>query len=77
MAATKMRTLFARIRTEDAPELRSYQHFINAADDDLCEEGCGKPDTNIHALCECNATEEARGREWHGEVVISLMVSHP
>jgi ribonuclease HI len=73
----QVRTLFARIRTGDAPELRSYQHFINAADDDLCEEGCGKPDTNIHALCECNATEEARQREWHGEVVISMMVSHP
>jgi len=72
-----VRSLFGRLRTGHAQQLRSYLHFIQAADDDLCEEGCEKTDTNVHALCECSATAAARQRHWDGEVVISMMVTHP
>ena len=37
----KVRTLYARLRTNHAKELKSYLKFIEAEDDDLCEAGCG------------------------------------
>ena len=73
----KVRTLYARLRTNHAKELKSYLKFIEAEDDDLCEAGCGAPDTIKHVLCECQQTSAARQKYWSGETTMAMMVTEP
>lgn len=73
----RVRTLFARLRSGHAMQLKAYRHFIELEDDALCEEGCGKEETLEHMLCECVATEAARQRLWDGQVEICMMIDQP
>ncbi len=70
------RTLFARLRTGHAMELKAYRHKIEKEDDPNCEH-CGVPETIEHVLCKCSALDEARARNWEGEVTIQMMVEEP
>ena len=70
------RTLFARLRTGHAMELKAYRHKIEKEDVPDCE-FCGVPETIEHVLCSCSALEEARTRNWDGEVSVRMMVEEP
>jgi ribonuclease HI len=72
-----VRTLYARLRTGHTSELRQYQDFIDAADDGLCEHGCGVDETIKHVLCDCVATMEARARHCEEPVTVAMMTSRP
>jgi len=72
-----VRSLYSCLRTGHAKELNHYQHFIDNADDGLCEHGCEEDDTIEHALCRCDATAEARQRVLGGEATVSMLVTHP
>ena len=75
--AKSARTLYARLRRGHAKELGHYQHFIENADDGMCEHGCEDDDTIEHALCRCMATEEARYRTVGGDTTVAMLVTHP
>ena len=73
----EVRTLFARLRTDHAFELKAYRKEIEAEDDNNCEKGCGVPETLKHVLCECEQTAEARQRHWPDTVSVDMMVTEP
>ena len=55
-----VQTLFARIRTGHAKELRYYRYLIETEEDPLCER-CGEDNETIeHVLCHCLALELER-----------------
>jgi ribonuclease HI len=72
----RVRTLYARIRTGHAKELKAYRHDIEKEDDPNCET-CNVPEDTEHVLCHCAATEEARVRNWNGEVTMRMLVEQP
>jgi len=72
----RMRSLFARLRTDHAKELANYQHKIGNIDSPNCTE-CNKPETIKHVLCECVKLEEKRVRMWHDTITVSMMTTHP
>ena len=72
----RVRSLFARLRTDHAKELASYQHKIGNIDSPNCIE-CDKPETIKHVLCECVKLEEKRVRMWHDTITVSMMTTHP
>ena len=73
----KIRSLFARLRTDHAKELANYRHRIGTAESPDCVE-CQVPETIEHLLCHCPSLEEARARVWpHGKVTINMMVENP
>ena len=73
----KVRTLFSRLRTGHAKELKQYRHKIEVEEDGMCDHGCGEEETIEHALCHCEMLEEERVKTWNGEVTIDMMVSEP
>ena len=73
----KIRSLFARLRTDHAKELANYRHYIGTAESPDCVE-CQVPETIKHLLCHCPALKEVRARVWpHGKVIINMMVENP
>ena len=72
-----VRTAFARIRSGHYKELKDYRHrILEQEDDPNCEE-CGVPETTEHVLCHCSTTEEARVRNWPGQVTMRMMRDEP
>ena len=70
----RMRSLFARLRSNHAKELRYYQHKIGNIESPNCQE-CEVPETIKHVLCECPALLEARHRNWPGgNVTVGMMI---
>jgi len=73
----RMRSLFARLRSNHAKELAYYQHKIGNIESPNCLE-CNVPETIKHVLCACPATEETRVRNCHeGNMHVSMMITHP
>ena len=72
-----VRSLYARLRTGHAKELKDYRHRILEKEDDPNCETCGIAETIEHVLCNCAVTEEARVRNWNGNVELRMMVSEP
>ena len=59
-------TLYSRLRSQHAMELRWYTHFkIQKDESPFCEE-CDAIETIQHVLCECPALLEVRVRQWEG-----------
>ena len=73
----RTRTLFSRLRSGHAIELKAHRHKIEMEDDDLCEHGCEKPETIEHVLSECVATSAARQAQWAEKVTINMMTTQP
>ena len=72
----KVRTLFSRLRTGHAKELRYYRYLVEMEDDPMCD--CGEEEETIdHVLCRCQGLEEMRRREAEGQVTIDMMVTKP
>ena len=73
----KKRTLYARLRTNHAKELKHYQHRIGNEEDAICAK-CGEEDETIeHVLCKCPALELQRRRIYEGEWHQEMMVTAP
>ena len=72
-----VRSLYARLRTGHAMELRAYQHRLDEDVDPMCEI-CGEEEETIeHILCRCPADELFRRANYDGEVKIGNMTSDP
>ena len=72
----KVRTLFSRLRSGHAKQLKRYMYMIEKEDDPTCD--CGQEEETIeHVLCRCPALEEKRARMFEGEVTIDMMVYKP
>jgi hypothetical protein len=51
------RTTLAQLRSGKCANLKTYQHFINAVDDDLCPDCCSAPHTTNHLFsCDSHLT---------------------
>ena len=73
-----VRTLFSRLRTGHANELKAYQLRLNTVEDGRCEECNEEEETIEHVLCKCPAEEARRYRlKEDGKFVIGDMVSKP
>ena len=73
----KIRSLYARLRTGHAKELQEYRHrVLEKEESPNCRE-CNVPEDTEHVLCHCNITEEARARNWSGEVTMDMLVKQP
>ena len=75
----RMRSLYARLRSNHAKELAYYQHKIGNIESPNCPEyNQPQPETSKHVLCKCPALEERRVRNWHqGSIKVSMMTTHP
>ena len=72
-----VRSLYARLRTGHAMELRAYQHRLDEDVDPICEI-CGEEEETIeHILCRCPADAQFRRANYDGEVKIANMTSDP
>ena len=73
-----VRSLFSRLRTGHAKELKSYRHFIGLEDDATCEDCLSEDETIEHVLCKCPAEELTRIRlKRGGNFTIDMMVTKP
>ena len=74
-----VRTLYQRLRTGHAQELKRYRcEFLQLEDDGWCpEEGCEEEESIEHVLCRCSVTAAARVKEWSGEVKEEMLVEEP
>ena len=74
-----VRTLYQRLRTGHAQELKRYRcEFLQLEDDGWCpEEGCKEEESIEHVLCRCSATAAARAKEWSGKVKEEMLVNEP
>jgi ribonuclease HI len=72
----RVRTLFARLRSDHAKELNYYREKIKTSDTADCDT-CGVVENIKHVLCDCPTLEEARVRNWYGKVSIDMMVTEP
>ena len=74
----EVRTLYCRLRSDHAVELKRYRcDFLHTEDDPLCEMGCGEVENIEHVLCRCVATLEARVRLCPGEVTTRMLTTDP
>ena len=73
----RVRSFFARLRSGHAKELKEYRHRMLEQEDDPNCETCGVPEDTQHVLCNCAITEEARARQWDGEVELRMLVTQP
>ena len=74
----KVRSLFCRLRSGHAVELKRYRHeFLHTEEDGLCSEGCGKVEDIQHVLCECKKTKDARTTLCPRGVKIHMMTTKP
>jgi len=72
----RVRTMFARMRTDHAKELKQYRYKIEMEDDPYCE--CGESEENIrHVLCHCPRLARARAMVAMEQIDISHMISDP
>ena len=73
----KVRSLYARLRTGHAKELADYQHrMLEKIDSPNCVE-CNTTEDTEHVLCHCVITEEARVRNWSGNVTLDMLRDEP
>ena len=73
----RQRTLFARLRTNHAKELKHYQHRIGNVEDAICDI-CGEGEETItHVLCSCPALEAKRQQIHSGVWTLDMMVDSP
>ena len=72
-----VRSLYARLRSGHAAELKKFRFFIEKEEDAMCEEGCGEEESIEHVLCRCNATLAARVKLCESEVTIQMMTTDP
>ena len=74
----EVRSLFCRLRSGHAVELKRYRHeFLHTEEDGLCSEGCGKVEDIQHVLCECKKTKDARTTLCPRGVKIHMMTTKP
>ena len=75
----RAQTLFARLRTDHAKELKSYRHRILHTEESAECEKCGLEDeTTMHILCRCPALMRIRMEEFPDEdVTRDMMVERP
>ena len=72
-----VRSLFARLRTGHAMELRAYRHRLDEEVDPMCEI-CGEEEETIeHVLCKCPADEQFRRVNYREELKIPNMTTDP
>ena len=81
-----VRSLYARLRTGHAKELRDYRYKIDQEDDPFCDyTGCGQEvaQTIQHVLVDCPALKTIREEECRGKVTpekpfsLEYMTTHP
>lgn len=73
----RIRSQFARLRTDHAKELKIYQKKIENIEDATCEV-CGEGDETIkHVLCQCPGLADERRKLRSGEWKIQMMVTEP
>ena len=70
-----VRSLFSRLRTGHAPELKQFKYKIEAEDDPYCE--CGEEETIKHVLCECPRLARARALGATEQLTVGHMTSDP
>ena len=74
----KARTLYSRLRTGHAKELKQYRHRIEQEDDALCEMCQMEEETTEHILCRCEKEEAARFQiHPGGQFTLNMLVTHP
>ena len=74
----EVRSLYCRLRTDHAVELKRYRcDFLQLEEDPYCEMGCGEVEDIEHVLCRCVATLAARVKYWHGEVTTRMLTTDP
>ena len=72
-----VRSLFARLRTGHAMELRAYRHRLDEEVDPMCEI-CGEEEETIeHVLCKCPADEQFLRVNYREELKIANMTTDP
>ena len=76
--SAKVRSLYSRLRTDHAIELKHYRHRIQLEDHALCEVCMEEDETTEHILCRCES-EEARRYQIHpgGQFTPAMMTTHP
>ena len=75
-----VRSLYARLRTGHAKELKSYRHRIGLEEDGICSECELKEETIDHVLCRCPANESDRRELWpddHTTTTVNRLVTDP
>ena len=72
----RVRSLYARLRTNHAAELRYYQHKIGNIESPNCE-WCDVVEDIEHVITTCPTISEARVRNWHAPVEKTMLVTHP
>ena len=73
-----MRSLYSRLRTDHAMELKTYRLRLGQEEDAVCEK-CGLEDETIkHILCNCPAIDTKRRELWQDEKIdVSDLVKEP
>ena len=71
----RVQSLFSRLRSGHAKELKQYLYKIDVADDPLCE--CGEVESTEHILCECPILETTRRAVMQEPVFPHHLVSEP
>ena len=72
-----MRSLYARLRTGHAKQLREYLYKIDAEDDPYCDCGLMEEQTIKHLLCDCPQLARARAMESQEQVTMQHMTTDP
>ena len=73
-----VRSLYSRLRTDHAMELKSYRLRLGKEEDAICEK-CGLEDETIkHILCKCPVFDRKRRELWQDEKIdVSDLVKEP
>ena len=73
-----VRSLYSRLRTDHAMELKTYRLRLGQEEDAVCEK-CGLEDETIkHILCNCPAIDTKRRELWQDEKIdVSDLVKEP
>ena len=72
-----VRSLYARLRSGHAKELRDYMYKIDQVDDPFCDCGLGVEQTIQHVLCDCPTLARTRALESSEQVTLQHMTTHP
>ena len=75
-----MRSLYARLRTGHAKQLKEYLYKIDAEDDPYCDCGLMEEQTIKHLLCDCPQLARARvmeSQESQEQVTMQHMTTDP
>ena len=71
----RVQSLFSRLRSGHAKELRQYMYKIDVAEDPYCE--CGEEESIIHVLCDCPILESTRRSVMQEPVMPHHLVTEP